>query len=144
MSFPAAVVERVMLAMLLNGTGMPERKTQLGLGLTALSVFLGLAGCGFLMAAGYGYLQEYFDARTATLYMALITLGCALACSLVGYALIHYRQKRMRAVQSTIADNLRSALASVTDELEGPIRDNPKTAALLAGLAGFAAAQRLH
>jgi hypothetical protein len=144
MSFPAMVAEQLILAVLLNGTGMSEKKNQIGLGLAALSLFLALTGLGFLMAAGYAFLQEQFDTKTAAFYMALVTLACATVSSLTAYALFHYRQKRIRSYQRTITDNIHSAINAVSDELEGPIRDNPKTAALLAGLAGYAAAQRFH
>ncbi len=144
MSFPAMVAEQLILSALLNGTGMSEKKNQFGLGLAALSLFLGLAGLGFLIAAGYGYLHEYFDAKTSTLYMGIIVLVCALMSSSTAYILFHIRQKRVRKYQRTITDNIYQAINSVAEELEVPIRDNPKTAALLAGLAGYAAAQRFH
>lgn len=144
MSFPGMVAEQLILSVLLNGTGMSEKKNKFGLGLAALSLFLALIGLGFLTAAGYAFLLELHDAKTATLYMAVMLMGCAVASSLLAYTLFHYKQKRLRSLQRTLTDNIHSAINAVSDELEGPIRDNPKTAAIIAGLAGFAAAQRMH
>lgn len=143
MSFPAAVAEQMILAALLSGTGS-EKKNQFGLGLTALSLFLVFAGFGFLMAAGYGYLHEQFDMKVASFYMAAILLGCALATTLTASVLFYYHRKRARFYRHTVAENIRQAIASVGEELEAPIRENPKTAALIAGLAGYATAQKLH
>jgi hypothetical protein len=144
MSLPGAIAEQLIFSVLLNGTGMSEKKNQFGLGLAALSLFLGLAGLGFLIAAGYGYMQDEFGVRAATLFMAAIILGCALLSSLTAYGLFRYRQRRRRFYQRTIMQNVQAFVEEVCNELEEPIRENPKTAALIAGLAGFAAAQRLH
>ena len=144
MSFPGMVAEQLILSVLMNGTGMSEKKNQFGLGLAALSLFLALAGLGFLIAAGYAFLLDAYDAKTATLYMAVIIFGCTAVTSLTAYTLFKFRQRRLRSLQRTITDNIHSAINAVSDELEGPIRDNPKTAALIAGLAGFAAAHRMH
>ena len=144
MSFPGMVAEQLILSVLMNGTGMSEKKNQFGLGLAALSLFLALAGLGFLIAAGYAFLLDAYDEKTATLYMAVIIFGCTAVTSLTAYTLFKFRQRRLRSLQRTITDNIHSAINAVSDELEGPIRDNPKTAALIAGLAGFAAAHRMH
>jgi hypothetical protein len=120
-----------------------EKKTMTGPLLTALSFFLGLAAIGFFMGAGYGWLNARYDAPTASFYMGLIILTAALIASFAAHAIHNFRRVKRQTYQKLMIDNIRSAIGVLGEELEEPIRDNPKMAAFLAALAGFVAAQKI-
>ena len=120
-----------------------EKKNASGWGFVALSVLLFLIGLGFLIVAGYGFLIDQFDVRMGTLYMALIILTGALASAFAAHVIKHHMRLRARTNHEMLAENIRAIINVVTNELEEPIRENPVTAALVAAIAGYAAARKI-
>jgi len=125
------------------------RKTDVAFGL--LSVFLMCAGAIFLLIAFY----QYALISQGAVIAALLTGGAAvLASALIGIGLSikkaarKSRQKHMASAAASQADRLKdeliAALSAATEGLEDPIARNPRTSVLLASLAGYAAANKMH
>lgn len=118
-----------------------------GIGLVAGAAMLGVLGLGFLLFAGFIYLQKFYDAEIAALIVAGVLLAMALIVGLLGRSAIkqrgfvsYYRASPSSSSPvSDIAKTVKDLIDGVTQELEEPIRDNPKTAIALASLAGYLA-----
>lgn len=117
-----------------------------GLALAALSGILALAGIGFLSAALYLGLKTAMPPWQAAAAAGAILSGLA---GLGGWAVARMigRRRLIRAnhhADEEIRDLLAALAEEMEESIEEPIRHNPKTAALLAGLAGFMAAGRMR
>lgn len=111
--------------------------------LVVLAGVLAVIAIGFLMMAGYDWLTTRYDLQTARLYMGGFTFLLAALAALAAAAVHSYRQRKIRAYYEIVKDNFQHVLALVSDEMEEPIRENPKTAMLIAGLAGYIAAEKI-
>ncbi len=132
-----------LLATLIKEDPARVSKDPAGTALTVLATFFGLAGLGFLSAAGYGWLQEQYGVRVATLYMGGGTLALAALCAIIASMIVYARQVKAKTYAKIVMENIHSAIHTVTQELEEPIQENPKTAALIATMAGYMAAKNL-
>ena len=119
------------------------RKNKFGLGLMALSALLFCAGVIFAMMSGYGWLLTQFTQPLAALISAGFILGLALLSSLTGFLLIK-KQPAPAMQQDEMLQIIDAVTELLGEELTDPIKENPKTAILLASVAGFAAADHLH
>jgi hypothetical protein len=77
----------------------------------------------------------------------LISSGSAFVLSLSLVAARSFMSRRQKKNQSAnppadIAQVVAAIIESLGNEIDNPIRENPKTALMLAGLAGFIAADR--
>jgi high-affinity Fe2+/Pb2+ permease len=111
--------------------------------LLMISGVLAVVAIGFLMAAGYDWLLTQYDLQTARLYMGGFVFLLAALFAVVAMAIYSYRQRKIRAYYEVVKDNFQHAMTIVGEELEEPIRENPKTAMLIAGLAGYIAAEKI-
>jgi len=114
--------------------------------LLAALAFFGVAAAGVC-----ALLSFYFFMRGMALtpsLAALITAGLALTVTVVScgvmFMLRHFRRRAVVEKKETSPSALEGMLAVMGGELEEMIADNPATATVLAGLAGFAAAEKMH
>lgn len=111
--------------------------------------FLWLAGVTTAIALGFLSFTAYI--YLATIYVhhiaGLIVAGSALAVALIAASIsILYMSRRAQRYmtqsagpQPDIAKTVTALIDSIAEELEEPIRENPKTAIMIASLAGFLA-----
>lgn len=135
----ASFIEQIILSLLTQDS--PKRSPASPAFIVA--GILALAGAGFLIVAGYEWLSVNYDEQTARVGAGLLSLVLALVIATCAYAVHVYKLRKMQAYYHVVKNNLESAIHAVTDELEEPIRENPKTAVLMAGVAGFVAAEKL-
>jgi hypothetical protein len=135
-------MEQLVLSMLAQN--VPPRRNGLPAGIAfILATAFALAGAGFILVAGYDWLQTRYDIQTARLYMGGFSLGFALIIGAIAFMIHLYKREKVKAYYHVVRDNIENAMHMVGDELEEPIRENPKTAMLMAGLAGYIAAEKL-
>lgn len=117
-------------------------RTQMGPALL-FAGFLAVAGGGFLVAAGYDWLVTHYDLQTARLVVGAGTMSLGIIIAIAVYSIYAEKRKQLQGYYSVLKNNLHSALEVVGEELEEPIRENPKTAVMIASLAGYIAAEKL-
>lgn len=113
-----------------------------GLGIIAFSAVLAVLGFGFLLYAGFIQLQDYYSSDIAALIVAGTSLILAPVVAWVGKKIF----KKQSFVshghslhQGDLAKTVTQLIDSLGEELEEPIKENPKTALMVASLAGFLA-----
>jgi len=137
MSGLAAVVEELLVAVILSEKVLLPRKSRTDRIFTALSALLGCAGV-FLALLG---LERFLETKYPEDAAALIGAGVVLLAALLIAAASSYCRRRknslLQAARNELRGNFRGLLDDISGELEGPVQENPKTAVLLAALAGF-------
>jgi hypothetical protein len=139
-----AMIEQILVAALVGEKTLFPRKSRTDWAFTALSVLLGGAGV-FLAVLGLDrFLEGLYPPDMAALGAAAIVFAAA---ALAAVAATHGRRRKAAAsgaARDEVGRNIRALIESVCAELEGPVRDSPKTAVLLAALTGFFSAQQKH
>ena len=141
----SALVRQVVVEGLLSRTSATRLNPGAGMGLFFLAGAIGVLGLVFLSIAVYGLLLSEFAMPAAAAITGMGILILSGLCILGGrFALqkIQYQshEQEMNKLNAVIDDLLQDVLT----DLDDPIRESPKTALLLAGLAGFVAGDRLH
>jgi lysylphosphatidylglycerol synthetase-like protein (DUF2156 family) len=99
-------------------------------------------GLGFLVFATHLWLQDHYQPDVAAALTGLFILCMAVSC-LCAYITIRVRHSHMQKLQNEMKETLQAALSFCDEELADMVSENPKTAILIASLAGFAAAKNL-
>ncbi len=117
-----------------------------GISLIGLSGVLAVIGIAFLMISEYFRLKAVYMPDAAALITAGTAVFMSIFCGLIGMAVM--KREKDRHIAHTppqdIAKTISALVDSLGEELEQPIRENPKTAVMLASLAGFVAGDRSH
>ncbi len=104
---------------------------------------LGLMTLAILFVAEYLYLVTLYSAPMAALGVACTAMALTLLSLGTGMILMAGKRHKGRhapaSPQPDIAKTVSALIDSITEELEDPIRENPKTAVAIASLAGFIA-----
>lgn len=144
------VLKQFMLDGIMNNSAMPRlpRINPLGIFFLWFAAMLTLMGVGFVLFAEYAYLIATYSAEVAALGVACSAMAISLLSAATGMILMGKRSAR-RMPASTgmppdIAKTLTGLIDSLAEELEDPIRENPKTAIMIASLAGFLAGDARH
>lgn len=141
----APIIKQLMTDGIMNIRALPKFSPK-GILLLLFSAVWAVLGSGFLLYAGYLYLQ----ARYAPDMAALIIAAAAMCISaLIAFAGIHMMKRHpashhRHAHGTDMAQTVSQLIDTISEELEDPIRDNPKTALMVAGLAGFLAGNQAH
>ena len=139
MSGIASIVEKLVLAAVVSEKAWMPRTSRADWALAALSVLLAAGGTGFLVVALDRYLGGVYPPYvaalfcTASLFIAALTAAAVLAAR-------RNRAGKARLIgdsRGALAANINTMIESACGELEHPVRENPKTAMLVATLAGF-------
>ncbi len=142
MSGIAAVIEELVMAAVLSPKMPLPRKSRMDWAFMALSILLGCAGI-FLSILS---LERFFEARypldIAALSSAAIVLTIAALIAAATYHCLRRKPPASTADRQALESSLHALLESICVEFETPVRENPKTAVLLAAIAGFVTAQR--
>ncbi len=137
---PAPSLEHAIISLLMQES-RPVRN-QMGPALL-FAGFLTVAGSGFLVTAGYDWLVTHYDLQTARLVIGALILSLGIIIAAVVYGVYDKKRRQLQNYYGMLKDNIHSALEVVGEELEEPIRENPKTAVMIASLAGYIAAEKL-
>ena len=122
-----------------------------GIALIMCGVVLGVMSVVTLFVAEYLYLVTLYTAPLAALGVACTALALSLLTCAGGMLVMSSKRSRRRArhvpqaqAQPDIAKTVSALIDSIAEELEDPIRENPKTAVAIAGLAGFLAGDQVR
>lgn len=135
----ADVLEELVVAALMKERESAPRRSGAAWLLMGASVLLSAIGALLLLYA----LDRFFESLYSPDLAAAITAACvfAIAGSMALSARLFCRRpvSRHGDARGAVGQDIHRLIADVLAELEDPIRDNPKTAVLLAALAGFVA-----
>ena len=139
------LVRELLLKGLVAGTAVhTARKTSVGVAYYATAGAIALLGFVFLAIAAYGLLLESFSVPVAASILGLTILLIAGAVALTGYINLNKHKKiRKPNLDGNFLDSLENTAKSLLSGFEGPVKDNPTLAVLLAAIAGFAAADQI-
>jgi hypothetical protein len=117
-----------------------------GISLMGLSGALAIIGIAFVMVSEYFWLKAMYMPDMAALFTAGTAVFLSLFFGLIGMAIMKQGKDRhaVHTPPQDIAKTIGALVDSLGEELEQPIRENPKTAVMLASLAGFVAGDRSH
>lgn len=139
MSGLALIVEKLLLAAAVSEKGWMPRTSKTDWALAGLSVLLMAGGTGFLVLALDRYLVGIYPPYIAALFCTASLFIVALAAA----AILIIRRNRvgkarlMGNSRNEISASINTMIESACGELEHPVRENPKTAMLVATIAGF-------
>ncbi len=120
------------------GSQMQQRKvdrtSQIIFGMAAV---LGVLAVIFLIFALSYWLRAQYSPDVAALATAGVVLSLALLVTAIGYAYSTIRRTKINSVTDELKDKVMKAVEAVTEEMEDPIRQYPKSSVALATLAGY-------
>jgi hypothetical protein len=111
-----------------------------------LLAFVGLCAMAdvfLLTLALYQYLLAFFAPFAAALISAAVFFAVAVVAAAIRKFIIMEQASKHKSAEDKMKDDIHVMMTSLFNELEGPIRDNPKAAVAIATLAGLFAGQRL-
>lgn len=136
----AAAIGEAVLSAVLSDKVIFHRRHVTDMALAALSVLLAGVGVFYTVAS----IDRYLSGSAATAVGALAAAGASFAfCALAAFLAAHLHKKKKASFASArreIGRNIHGLVEDLCREMDGPVRDNPKTAVLLAALTGFFAA----
>lgn len=109
--------------------------------MVAALIFAG-SGLFFVIFAGYAWLKQFYVPEVSALFVAGAAYAAAAGLVIIGNIIRHYKRIAVANYSEDSIVAIKKVVESLSKELEDPIRDNPKTALMIAGLAGFTAADR--
>lgn len=139
------LVREVLLKGLMAGTAMhTAKKTSVSVAYYAAAGGAALLAFVFFSIAGYALLLESFTMPVAAAITGLAILGLAGAIAFTGYIKVQNKRVVKKApLDGNFLDSIEHTAKSLLAGFEGPVKDNPTMAVLLAALAGFAAADQI-
>lgn len=141
----APVLKQLMLDGIMSSPAMPRmpRITMAGVLFLWFAGVMIIISAGFILFAEYAYLTTMYTPQLAAAVVAASGLAVAMLSAATGMLVMDRKADRRpaqnMASQPDIAKTLTGLIDSLSEELEDPIRENPKTAIMIASLAGFLA-----
>lgn len=144
MTVATQLVGHVLVDKLISGGLLTGAKQAAGQGaLLLLSGFLICFGIGFFLLAAYWRLDVANTPEMSALTAGVISFGLAAIIGGIMFLMAKIRQRKAQRLQREIADLLTTLVGTVDEDVSNAIRENPKTAALLAFLTGYLASDRV-
>lgn len=142
-----ALLEPFIKQMLMQGLQQETRakanKYGAVISLSVLSSFFAFAGVIFLLYGLFEKLLTWYSVPEAALAMGLITFFLSIGTAITAMLVTQHHQKHA-VPPPDLSDTVQSAISTLSEAIEDPVRDNPGTALLLAGLAGYLANKHFH
>ena len=133
----------IMMSALGSRAATPRPQDRLYQTIYAVSGVLAVVALICLAAAFAYWLRQQYTPDVVALVAGLGILALALLVAAAGYAVSEIRKNKIEAVGEEIKKKVLTALESVADEMEDPIRDHPKSSVAIATLAGYLVGNRL-
>lgn len=133
------LIERAVIDKLFSAPAPLSGLEKTGQFLCALSVAFLVAGLVFLVYGAHTWLSTHYSEDITAVITGIISLGLSAVIASVLFAVIHYHQTRIRKLRRGITGKIKSSLSTLENELSDPIRENPKTALIIASFLGFLA-----
>jgi hypothetical protein len=117
-----------------------DRVNQMLFGAAAL---LGVVAVIYLIFALSYWLRTQYTPDVAALATGGIALAIALLVAAIGYTYNVIRNSKIEAVTDEMKEKMLHALETVSEEMEDPVRNYPKSSIALATLAGYLVGNRV-
>lgn len=141
----SALVKQLIVDGIVSTASRTTINNSASVGLYALAGGISIIGIVFLAIAVYGLLLENLTMPAAASITGAGILALAGVFVLIGkYAVKKIARRRHTEKFHNVEVLVGQLLEDVLGDIENPIRENPKTAMILAGLAGFMAGDRLQ
>lgn len=141
----SALVKQLIVDGIVSTASRTTINNSASVGLYALAGGISIIGVVFLAIAVYGLLLENLTMPAAASITGAGILALAGVFVLIGkYAVKKIARRRHTEKFHNVEVLVGQLLEDVLGDIENPIRENPKTAMILAGLAGFMAGDRLQ
>jgi hypothetical protein len=137
MSRILGAIEHVAIAALIGQKMLAPHKTAMDRVLTILSIAFCAAGVLLLIVAFERYLESIYRSDIAAAITAVVVLLIALGVFIAAKRSYFFQPSAPADAQKSIEKNIKDVLDLLHRDLNEPIRDNPKTAIIIAVLAGF-------
>lgn len=134
------LVQKIVVSRMTEGGSSPHFVTTSTICMAA-SVMLVSTGLIFGLYAEYIWLQTFFVPEAAALVVSGSACVLALMFSIIG-KVAGQKNRVSEGYPADITKIMKQIIESLSEELEDSVRENPKTALMLAGLSGFAAGER--
>lgn len=136
------LVQQLLMMRMAGGGHSSPSSLAGGVAMTAVSVAMTVMGLAFALYAGNLWLITITSPEIAALSTAGIAFALALVSAMIGKAVATGKKRHTAAAaQSDVKHIISDIINALGDELDDPIRENPKTAIVLASLAGFVAGE---
>lgn len=143
MSHLLAVAERLLIDSAISGNPPFTGRNKAGSGFFVLSGLFLATGLGFMIYATSLWLTAHYAPHAAAAMTGGLALLLALLSASLAYVFLEYKRSRLKKIKAEATATLQTAFELLNKELGEPIRENPKTAILIASLAGFATGEKL-
>lgn len=136
------LIERIMIDKLFGALVPLSGVEKIGQFFCALSIFLMVAGLVFLIYGAHIWLSIHYSKDMAAIITGIISLALSVIIASILFVVIHYHKIRIKKLHKKIEDKIQSSLLNLENELSEPIRNNPKTALIIASFLGFLAEEQ--
>lgn len=137
------LIEGIMVDKLFGAPAPLSGLEKIGQFLCVLSISFLVAGLVFLVYGAHSWLSIHYSSEgVASVITGAISLTLSVIIASALFAVIRYHQSRVRKLHKNIANKIKSSLSTLEDELGDPIRENPKTALVIASFLGFLAEEK--
>jgi uncharacterized membrane protein len=99
-------------------------------------------GLGFLMYGFYLWLLANYTLEAAAMLTGLVAVLIAMISAISAVMFLRYRSRRIRETKAEIVETVNLALDIAHEEFALPVKENPKTALVIASFAGFIAGEK--
>ncbi len=138
----ATAIQEMLLAAVIKQNVLAPRKSRAEWGLTALSALLACTGALLSVLGLERFLETQYLPYMAALLTAAVVFGLAALSAMAGTYLRRRKRDHLVEAQNALGQNIAALIEDACNEIEGPVRENPKMAVLLATLAGFFVARQ--
>lgn len=137
------VAEQLLMLGALGGQMKPRKSDRTQQIIFGFAGVLALVSVVYLIVALSYWLKMQYSPDVAALATAGITLSFAILVAAAGYTITVIRKTKVEAVTDELRDKVMQVISAVSEEMEDPIRDHPKSSVALATLAGYVVGNRL-
>lgn len=138
-----AIAEQMLVSRLMSSDPPFGRNSKAILALFCLAGLFFVFGLGMIIYAAHIWAATVYAPEVAAALTGAWILGLAILCALIALAVVKHKERKTREMQAEMVQSMHVALELVHDEIEEPVRENPKTSLAVAALAGYAAAHKM-
>lgn len=131
------IAEQLLMMGAIGGQMQPRKQDKTLQIIYGFAAVLVLVSVMFMILALSYWLKQNYEPDVAAIVTGGVVLSLALLVTAVGYAYSVIRKSKIHAVGDELKDKVFKAIEDISEELEDPIRDYPKSSVALATLAGY-------
>lgn len=143
MSALGKIAGQVALYQFMNGNTLTTRRVSLMPSLVSIAGFLACVGLLLIMFAAHLWFDANFPPEQAWLLSGLSFLALSLVVVLISFCIALYKRRQITKVKDDVEEAIFDFVDTLDEEFSAQIRQNPKTAVIIAALAGYIAGDKL-